>query len=180
MSTETVHFRYQSPENLVRLLCEIVYEKKHTSREIAIYHERFKGESDEFFAEMLVKLFPAGATIGEDEINQCVGWIDNFLEKDEQAKDIRAKYDMSEYSSYVYFNIDKKVYPCDHTSHAMTVKNICVGYFKGFDKSDITPEKVADFIRNHFVVKSRFSTAGSIANDSTYICRSILMNCREE
>jgi hypothetical protein len=55
-----------------------------------------------------------------------------------------------------------------------------VDYFKGFDESDITPEKVANFIRNHFVVKSRFSTAGSIANDSAYICRCVLMNWREE
>lgn len=177
---ETLHFSYHSPENFVRLLCEIVYEKEHSPREIAIYHERFAYETDEFFAKMLEQLFPAGATIGEKEIHQCVSWIDNFLSYDEQTKDIRVRYDMVDYESYVYFDIDKKVYPCDHTSHSMMVKNICVDYFKGFDESDITPEKVADFIRNHFVVKSRFSTAGSIANDSAYICRCILMNWREE
>lgn len=178
--TETLHFRYQSPENLVRLLCEVVYEKEHTPRQIAIYHERFDDESDEFFANMLVKLFPEGATVGEKEINQCVEWIDNFLDHDEQTKDIKVRYDMVDHESYVYFDIDKKVYPCDHTSHSMMVKKICVDYFKGFDESDITPEKVADFIRDHFVVKSRFSTASSIANDSAYICRCILMDWSDE
>lgn len=174
--TETLHFRYQSPENLVRLLCEIVYEKEHSSREVAVYHERFDKESDEFFAKMLEQLFPEGANIGEQEIHRCVEWIDNFLSYDDQTKDIRVRYDMIDYESYVYFNIDKKVYPCSHTSHSMMVRDICKDYFKGFDESDITPEKVADFIRNHFVVKSRFSTAASIAQDSEYICRCILMD----
>ena len=178
--TKTLHFSYRSPENFVRLLCNIVYEKEHSPREIAIYHERFDDESDEFFANMLKMLFPEGGTIGEKEIHRCVVWIDDFLSWDEQTKDIKVRYDMVDYESYVYFDIDKKVYPCDHTSHSMMVKNICVDYFKGFDESDITPEKVADFIRSHFVVKSRFSTAGSIANDSAYICRCILMGWREE
>ena len=169
--SETLHFSYRSPENFVRLLCDIVYEKEHSPRDIAIYHERFDDETDEFFATMLKQLFPEGATIGEKEINQCVSWIDNFLSHDEQTKDIKVRYDMVECESYVYFDIDKKVYPCSHTAHSQVVKNICVDYFKGFDESEITPEKVADFIRNHFVVKSRFSTAGSIANDSAYIYR---------
>lgn len=178
--SETLHFSYRSPENLVRLLCNVVYEQEHSSREIAVYHERFENETDEFFADMLTQLFPEGATIGQDEIHKCVNWIDNFLDHDDQTKDIKVRYDMTECESYVYFDIDKKVYPCDHTSHSMMVKNICVDYFKGFDESDITPEKVADFIRNHFVVKSRFSTAGSIAEDSAYICRCILMDWRDE
>lgn len=169
MSTEKLHFSYQSPENLVRLLCEIVYEQKHTNREIAIYHERFDGESDEFFAKMLVKLFPDGATIGEDEINRCVQWIDAFLETDEQTKDIRARYDMSTLSSYVYFDIDKVVYPCEHTSHQQMVKKICVDYFKGFDSSELSVEQVADFIKTHFVVESPFSSAETISRDAHYI-----------
>ena len=173
---EKLHFSYQSPENLVRLLCEIVYEKAHSSQEIAIYHERFDGETDEFFAEMLTKLFPEGATIGEKEINQCVEWIDNFLSTDGQTKDIKVRYDMVEYDSYVYFDIDKKVYPCDHTSHLNMVRKICVDYFKGFDESDISIEKVAEFIKTHIVVKSRFSDADMIAKDAAYICRCILMD----
>lgn len=178
--TKTLHFSYQSPENLVRLLCEVVYEKKHTPREIAIYHERFDGENDEFFAKMLVKLFPEGATVGEKEINQCVEWIDNFLEKDGQAQDIRVKYDMIDYDSYVYFDIDKKVYPCDHTSHQQMVKNICVDYFRGFDSSELSVEQVADFIKTHFVVKSSFSSAETIARDARYILDCIIFENDED
>lgn len=177
---ETLHFRYQSPENLVRLLCEVVYEKKHTPREIAIYHERFDGETDEFFAKMLVKLFPEGATVGEKEINQCVEWIDNFLEKDGQAQDIRVKYDMATLSSYVYFDIDKVVYPCEHTSHQQMVKKICVDYFRGFDSSELSVEQVADFIETHFVVESPFSSAKTIARDARYILDCIIFENEED
>ena len=53
---------------------------------------------------MLTSLFPTGATIGEKEIHKCVNWIDNFLNGDEQTKDIKAKYDMSE----VTYKIKKK------------------------------------------------------------------------
>lgn len=177
---ETLHFRYQSPENLVRLLCEVVYEKKHTSREIAVYHERFDDESDEFFAKMLLKLFPEGATVGEQEINRCVEWIDNFLDHDERTKDIKVRYDMIDYDSYVYFDIDKKVYPCDHTSHQQMVKNICVDYFRGFDMSELDEDKVADFIKTHFVVESSFSSAETIARDARYILDCIIFENDEE
>ena len=34
--TETLHFSYRSPENFVRLLCNIVYEKEHSPREIVV------------------------------------------------------------------------------------------------------------------------------------------------
>ena len=174
--TKTVHFRYRSPENFVRLLCDIVYEKKHSPMEITVYHERFADETDDFFANMLLELFPNGATIGEKEIDRCVEWIDLFLSKDGQAKDIRVKYDMECYSSYVYFDIDKIIYPCDYCSHQQTVEKICVDYFRGFDSSDLTVEKIAKFIREHFVVKSSFSSAESIARDARYILFSILSN----
>ena len=173
---ETIHFRYKSPENFVRLLCEVVYEQKHSPRDIAIYHERFDNETDEFFANMLKMLFPEGGAIGEKEIHRCVAWIDDFLLYDEQTKDIEVKYDMAEYDSYVYFDIDKKVYPCSYTSHQQTVKEICVDYFKGFDKSDLSAEKVADFIKKHFIVKSQFSTAETIARDSQYIMDCIVFD----
>lgn len=173
---ETVHFRYKTPENLTRLLCNIYYEQTHTSREIGIYHERFKNEPDSIFLGFMTTLYPNGITIGEQQIKELCEYIDNFLNSDEQTKDIKAKYDMAEYDSYVYFDIDKTVYPCSHTSHQQTVKNICIDYFKGFDKSDLSSEKIGKFIREHFIVKSRFSTVETIAQDSGYITRCILFD----
>lgn len=177
---KTLHFSYKSPENLVRLLCEIVYERDHTPRDITIYHERFDNETDSFFADMLTKLFPEGATIGEKEIDLCVEWIDNFLKTDEKAIDFRAKYDLDYYSSYVYFDIDNIVYPCEYASHQQMVKKICVDYFKGVDKADLSAEKVANFIRDHFIVKSRFSTAETIASDAQYIMNCIVFDDLED
>lgn len=173
---EKIHFSYKSPANVVRLLCEIVYEQEHLPRDIAIYHERLDNVTDEFFEQMLASLFPTGATIGEGEIRKCVNWIDNFLNSDEQTKDIKVRYDMAEYDSYVYFDIDNTVYPCSYASHQQTVKNICVDYFKNFSITELTVEKVADFIRKHFIVKSQFSTIETIARDSKYIMDCIIFN----
>ena len=167
--TETIGFRYKSPENLTRLLCEIVYEQTHSPREIFIYHERFDNETDTFFYDMLTELYPNGATIGEKEINECVKWIDNFLEKDERAINIKSMREWEDCDSGVYFDIDKKVFGCSHTSHQQTVKNICVDYFKGFDNRELTVECVRQFILEHFKIKSRFSTVNTIANDARYI-----------
>lgn len=167
--TETISFRYNSPENFTRLLCEIVYEQTHTPREISIYHKRFDNEADTFFYNMLVKLYPNGATIDEKAINECVKFIDNFLANDERAKDIKAEYEWANCDSGVYFDIDKKVYYCRSSSHQQTIKNICVDYFKGFDNRELSEEYVRHFILEHFRVKSYFSTVETIANDARYI-----------
>ncbi len=166
---EVLHFTYKSPENLTRLLCDIHYEKTHNSREIAIYHERFTNEPDSLYLDFMTTLYPNGITIDVKQIEELCEYIDDFLSKDEQAKDIKAKYDMAEYESYVYFDIDKTVYPCSYASHMQMVKNICVDYFKGFDKDELSDEKIADFIIKHFKIKSSFSTVNTIAMDSRYI-----------
>lgn len=173
---KTLHFTYQSPENLVRLLCGIHYEKTHNSREIAIYHERFTNEPNSLYLDFMTTLYPNGITIDVKQIEELCEYIDVFLSKDEQAKDIKAKYDMAEYESYVYFDIDKKVYPCKYGSHQKIVKDICVDYFKGFDKDELSAEKISDFIIKHFKIESRFSTVNTIARDSKYILDCIIFD----
>ena len=169
-----IHFTYKSPENFTRLLCNIYYEQTHTGRENFIYRERFKTEPDSLFLDFMTTLYPKGITIGQKQIEELCSYIDIYLDNDEKAKDIKAKYDMIVFDSYVYFDIDKKVYPCSYCSHSQTIKNICADYFKGFDKSELSVEMIHDFIVKHFVVKSMFSTAESIANDSFFIRNCII------
>jgi hypothetical protein len=87
---------------------------------------------------------------------------------------------MDYFSSYVYFDIDKVVYPCEHTSHQQMVKKICVDYFKGFDSSELSVEQVANFIETHFVVESPFSSAKTIARDAQYILDCIIFENDED
>lgn len=177
---ETLHFSYKSPENLVRLLCNIQYEQTHSPRDITIYHQRFDKESDEIFYQFMIKLYPNGTTINVKEIQEICNYIDYFLDNDDTTKDLKVVYDLEYYSSYVYFDIDKKVYPCDYASHQQMVKKICMDYFKGFDKTDLTVDKISDFIETHFIVKSRFSSAQTIARDSQYILSCILFDLDDE
>lgn len=174
--TETIHFKYKSVENFVRLLVTIQYEKTHNAREIHLFHRRFDKENDDIFYQFLIELFPEGGNIGEEELKALVKHIEHFLDTDEEAKDISVEWDMQHQSSYVFFKIDKKVYNCSYASHQQTVKNICVDYFKGFDPHELSVEMVEKFITENFVVKSDFSTAETIARDARYIRDCIIFN----
>lgn len=166
---ETLHFRYESVENIVRLMVTIQYEKTHNPRDIDIYHQRFDKESDNIFYEFMVKLFPDGVTIGEKEINDLIKHIEFFLEIDEEAKDIAFQYDLIHRSSYVAFIIDKKIYDCSYASHQQTLKKICVDYFKGFSHDELSVESVKKFILDNFIVRSSFSSVETLARDARYI-----------
>lgn len=173
---EYISFRYESVENLVRLLVTIQYEKTHNSREIELFHKRFDKEPDDIFGEFLVKLYPQGANIGEKEINALVNHIDYFMDTDEEAKDLEIQQQLKYLSSYVYFKIDKKIYTCSFASHQQTIRDICVDYFKGFDMHDLSVEKVKRFILNNFLVRSSFSTVETIADDAYFIYNCIMFD----
>lgn len=173
---EALHFRYESVENLVRLLVTIQFEKTQTERLKYVFHKRLDKENDDIFYQFLVELYPEGVTVGENEINALVSHIKHFLETDDEVKDFLVEWDMQHYSSYVYFKIDKKVHNCSYASHQQKVKEICCDYFRGFDPHDLSVEMVEKFIVDNFIVKSAFSTAETIARDARYIRDCIIFN----
>lgn len=172
---ETLHFTYESPENLVRLLVGINYEKTHSMREISIYRERLDKEEDSFFYKIMCELYPDGCTIDVKQIQEITDRIHSFLETDEEAKDIRLRYEMHDCKSYVYYKLDKHLYPCKVGEHAMIIRECCVDYFKDVEIEQTTPEKVRQFILDNFIIKSEFSTLKGIANDS-YIHRCCVLD----
>lgn len=173
---ETLHFSYESPENLVRLLTNINYEKTHSNMEISIYYQRLDKEPDSFFYDVMCKLYPSGTTVDIKEIQEITEYIHNFLETDEEAKELKAQWEMQHLSSYVYFKLDKKVYPCGFAKHSKTVRDICVDYFKDFEKDILTVEMIEKFILDNFTIASSNSSIYSIAKDSYFIYECILFN----
>lgn len=68
--TKTLHFRYESIGNFVRLLATIRFENVKTMRDTVVYHQRFKHEPDELYEQFLLEVYPEGGNIGEQEINE--------------------------------------------------------------------------------------------------------------
>lgn len=168
---EKLYFKYQSIGNIVRLLVTIQFEKIKTDRDIFVYHKRLDREKDEFFEDILLELYPNGVTIGENEINQLIRYVENFLSKDKEARSWYTKWDKKHITSYVYFKIDDKVYPAYHLSHFGIVKDICCDYFKRFETIDI--DYLQRFILENFEIASDFTSPASVANDAEYIARCI-------
>lgn len=175
--SEYVSFTYKSIGNFCHLLLNIQYEKTHTPREITVFHQRFDNdETDNLIEEILVKLFPNGANIGEKELIQLTSYIENFMLKDKKTQDLFVEYDKKHYSYYVYFKPDNIVYECGFAEHAKIVKEICLNFFKDFD--DIDPLYIKKFIIENFEISSDNSTVESISNDYNYIARAILIKNR--
>lgn len=167
-----LHFTYQSIGNLCRLLATIQFEKEASSRDISIWHQRFdREECDALFEKFLSDIYPEGATIGKEEINNLVSYAERFLDNDKEAQQIAVEYDKLSNPYWVYFKIDNKVYPCDFCRHSETITQICAEYFKGFEEIDLS--YLQKFIIENFEIKSRNSTVKSIANDARYIALKI-------
>lgn len=163
--SKQLHFTYESAENLTRLLINIRYEQTHSNREISIYHERFDDESDNFFYDIMCKLYHDGITIGQKEIDELVEYIHKYLETDESTADIRMRYRKRDIDTWVYFKLDKTLFPCKTAEHTRIVKEIAVDYFKDVDPHSLTQDMVTKFIVDNIEIKSEFSTIEKIATD---------------
>ena len=173
---EQVSFTYRSIGNFCRLLATIQYEKSHSPREITVFHQRFdRDECDKLMEQFLEELFPNGATIGENELTQLVSYIERFMSKDRETQDLFVRYDKANYPYYVYFIPDNIVYKCEYAQHAITVRDICYEYFKGFSEEEIDCDYIKKFIKENFEIRSDNSTVEQIANDNAYIARCIIL-----
>lgn len=171
----TVHFTYKSIGNFVRLLSTIQFEKSHSPREIAVWHERFDDENgDALFEKFLVELYPEGKTIQVEDIETIVNRAKRFLAADERARHIRNRYTKFDNDYWVYFRPDDIVHPCEYAQHAEKIREICKDYFKDFDTID--PEFLREFILTNFEICSDNSTIERIAKDSRYMCTTIMLD----
>ena len=170
--TEQLHFSYKSIGNFAKLLSTILYEKEHSAKEITLWHLRYdEDETDDLFEQFLEELFPEGGALDVEEIKLLTNHAERFLSKDAQAIQQRVEYEKREYSSWVYFKIDQKVFPCEFAQHQNTVREICVDYFKDFET--VEQDYVKKFILENFEIRSENSTIERIANDCAYIARCI-------
>lgn len=177
--TKTLNFTYKSIGNFCRLLITILYEKSHTPREITIFHQRFDNdESDKLFESFLANIWPEGITLGEDELNTLLAYIERFMVKDKETQDLFVKYDKGHYTYYVYFKPDNIVYDCHYAQHSTMVRDICCDFFKGFSEEEILKINMKQFIIDNFEIHSDNSTIEQIANDSDFIKRSIIFQDR--
>ncbi len=172
--TQTLHFRYHSPENFCRLLVTINYENTHKEYEdIYVFHNRFKDgeEADNLFRQFLEKLFPDGGTINVEEIDQITKYVDCFLQTDEEAKQIRLNYKLQTCKSYVYFIPDKTFVECRFGEHSRAVYDICYKYFEGYE--NLTVEYLRSFLKKNFKIVSDNTSIERIINDSNFILKQI-------
>ena len=175
---ECLHFTYQSIGNFAKLLTTITYEKNHSARDIAIWHERFdNAESDELFEQFLVELFPEGQTLDVEDIELVMNYAERFLEKDERAQEIRNNYVKRNSKNWVHFKIDNVVYPCEFAQHSSTVTQICVDYFKDFEHVDL--DYLNKFILENFEIRSDNTTIQQVAQNTRYIGLEIMRRNRK-
>lgn len=171
---EKLHFKYQSIGNICKLFVTIQVEKTMDKRTISVFHKRFDNEQDELFEKMLVKLFPNGVTIGEQEINQLTNSVVEFMKNDEITKDLFVKYDKQHCKSYVYDKVNKKLYPANMGEHFMLVERICCDFFKEFEEIDL--DYLKKFIKENIEIVSSFTSIETICNDAQTIANEILFD----
>ena len=170
MKKETLHFTIQSPGNMAKLLCTILFEKGDQDKEYEwVWHKAFEGEKgDKLFEQFLVELFPEGCVIGEPEIKRVIVKALKYLKTDVDCLELKAKYDKSMSNSYVYFAPLHKVFPCDYTEHTETVSKILADYF-GEAIKDYDLEKLKNFISSSFEIESDNTSVAKIVRDMDYL-----------
>lgn len=166
--SEYLNFTYKSIGNFCHLLLNIQYEKTHTPREIAVFHQRFDNdETDDLIEEILVKLFPNGANIGEKELMQLTSYFEIFMAKDKKTQDLFVQYDKRSYGSYVYFKPDNIVVYAPMGQHNEIVQNICLDFFKDFQSVDV--EYLKKFLKENFEIASDFTSIENVVADARRI-----------
>lgn len=176
---EQLHFKVESPANFVKLACTILFEKGEKLKELGyVWREVFNGsKGEQLFQNFMEELFPEGCTIGESELVQITNKAIRFLETDISCLDIKANYDKTRFSYYVYFAPMHKVFECGFAQHEDTVIRILQDFF-GKSIIDYDTEKLKRFITNSFEIRSDNTTVSSIVKDVDYIQRSVYMKSR--
>lgn len=180
---KTLHFRYESIENFCRLLLNITFEKSNfRSKYSGVWYKIYDNtDGEQLIKNFLEKLYPDGATIGEQEItalfNMCIDYIENT--KDEKVRNL-INADIKRKNPYwVYSKYENRVYPCEFAEHTQTVSKIVANFFKKTLR-EATTEEIKKFILSNCVVHSENLTVEQIANDSRSVGIQAFAFIREE
>ena len=71
----------------------------------------------------------------------------------------------------VYFRPDNKLVHADHGEHAGIISDICMDYFRDFDR--MNADYLKKFIRDNFEIRSDCSTIEKISEDAPFIAELI-------
>lgn len=176
---EKIGFKYQSPENLCRLLCTITFENNPDNHDwLWIWHQRFdQQDADSLFETFMTELFPEGGKIDVKEIELLTERAFKFLQTDKSCRRFIALRDKSKYNYWVYDKINEVVVPCGFAKHQETVSRLVAEFFD-YKLDDYDRDYIYHFILDNYELQSDNSTIDKIANDVDWIIRSAYINKR--
>lgn len=171
--TEKIGFKYQSPENLYRLLCTITFENKPDNHDwLWIWRQRFdQSDGDSLFETFMTELFPEGGKIDIKEIEILTERAFKFLQTDKSCRQLIVLRDKSKYDYWVYDKINEVVVPCGFAKHQETASRLVTKFFD-FDLDVYDRDYIRRFILDNYELRSDNFTIDKIANDVDWIIRS--------
>ena len=165
---ETLHYTINSPQNMVKLLCTVLFEKSEWCNEWAtLWHETFDSAvGDKLFESFMTELYPEGTTITEAELKNIMLHAFKYLQSDEECLEQKAHQDKQRCASYVYFKPFHKVYKCRFGEHEDMVTKALRDFF-GKDIQTIEDKELEKFIKNSFEICN--TSINKILNDLDFI-----------
>lgn len=179
MTAERLHFKVDSPANIVKMCCTIIFERNEKLLEEygSVWHDVFDGEAgDAHFQQFMEDLFPDGCTVGENELNLITNRAVCFLKTDVACLDMKANHDKARFTYWVYFAPEHKVYGCSFARHEETIIDVLTA-FLGKSIEDYSSYALKQFILNSFEIKSDNSSVRSIAEDVDFIQQTVYFRC---
>jgi hypothetical protein len=173
---EKLHFKVSSPESFIKLACTMLFEKTDAHKEWGpVWNEAFAGiQGEELFLKFTEELFPAGCTIGENELNKIMARAVNFVKNDPLCIDAKNSYDKKRFPYWVYFIPERKLFVCEFAGHEETIIRALALFF-GKSVIDYNLQALQKFIVNSFEIRSSRSSVSSIAEDVQYIQESAFL-----
>lgn len=167
---EKLHFKVSSPESFIKLACTMLFEKSDEHKEWgSVWNEVFAGiQGEELFLKFTEELFPAGCTIGENELNKIMARAVDFVKNDPLCIDAKASNDKKRFQYWVYFIPECKVFECQFAEHEETIVRVLAMFF-GKSIIDYNLQALKKFILSSFEIRSSRSSVRSIAEDVQYI-----------
>ena len=165
--SETLHFQVQSPENMVRMLCTILFEQdKENSWMLPLWHKAFDDPSkgDQLFLKFMKELYPNGCTFDRHQLETVMKRAIKFIREDKDLLEDKAQQDKKLYNAWVYFAPDHRVYPCTFGEH-MDIVIQCLSDFFQKTLDEMTTEELKHFIAEAFEVKSSITTIQSLIDE---------------
>ena len=166
---KTLHFSYDSVENIVRMTTTMQFEKSNRFQELGwLWHQVFDDEKgDALFKQFIEQEYPDGATIGVDEIYHLMGVAVKYLESDRFNKE-RSKHTIMTGNSWLYCKTTDIAVKCDFGEHESALIDM-LNDLMGESIWETREDKLAEIIQSQFIVASANTTLAKLAADAQYI-----------